>query len=126
MLQLLILALVFLGTVGILVGAFVFINRRSLSYSDTALSRLRDPDEMITAASARTILRPESVSDLPWFDRLLTGRGLTASVAAQLQAAGQTITPGSFLLRVGVSALTGMVLGRFITASASFILITAI
>ena len=37
MAQLLILALVFVGTVGLLVGAYLYINRRSLGVRDAAL-----------------------------------------------------------------------------------------
>jgi len=111
--QLFILALVFLGTVGVLVGVFVFINRRTLSVSDTAMQRLRGTERVISAATARSILREESVSDLPWFDRILSGRHLTASISTQLLSAGLSMTPGSFLLRVAVSALTGLLLGRF-------------
>ena len=105
--QLLVLALVFLGTVGLLVGAFVFVNRRSLTAGDTALARLRGADRSIVSRSARSILRDENVSDLPWFDRLLTGRGLTTLLTNDLLSAGLTMTPGNFLLRVGVSALSG-------------------
>jgi tight adherence protein B len=116
MVQILILALVFLGTIGILVGGYAYANRRSLATSQTALERLRDV-ERVTIASARSILRQDSVSDLPFFDRLLAGRNLTNLLTQQLQVAGIVMTPGSFLLRLIIAALTGIILGRFISAA---------
>ncbi|MFN8580503.1 MAG: type II secretion system F family protein [Gemmatimonadaceae bacterium] len=88
-----------------------------MASSSTALERLREPDLSITSASARAILRPESVSDLPWFDRLLSGRGVTARVAQKLQLAGQSITPGSFFLRVALAAASGLLLSRMVSGT---------
>jgi tight adherence protein B len=115
MLQLLILALVFLSTVGLMVGGYVFINRRSLEASDAAVERLREIEHAPTAA--RSILRESSVSDVPIFDRLLAGRDVTQVLAHQIQRAGLTMTPGSFLLRVGVSGMLGLVIGRFVSSA---------
>jgi tight adherence protein B len=113
-LQLLILALVFLGTLSVLVGGYVFINRRSLATSDAALERLRDIEQAGTQA-ARNILRNESVSDLPFFDRFLAGRDLTEILAQQLQRAGSPMTPGSFLLRGAITTLVGLIIGRMVS-----------
>jgi tight adherence protein B len=115
MLQLLILALVFISTVGLMVGAYVFINRRSLTASDSALERLRDVERAPQAA--RSILRQLSVSDVPVFDRLLAGKDVTAVLEHQIQRAGLTMTPGSFLLRVGISGMLGLIVGRFATST---------
>src|SRR5688572_20201024 len=38
--QLLLLAAVFLGTVGVLIGGYLFINRRTLAQADAALDRM--------------------------------------------------------------------------------------
>jgi tight adherence protein B len=114
--QLLLLALVFLGTLGLVVGGFVFFNRRSLETSDAALDRLRDIDRSPSAA-ARSILRDESVSEVPALDRLLAGRNVTTIVGKRLNAGGVQMTPGSFLLRVGIASLIGFVLSRFMTSS---------
>jgi tight adherence protein B len=119
--QLLLLVLVFLGTLSVLVGGYVFINRRSLAASDAALERLREIEQAGPAA-ARNILRDESVSDLPRFDRFLAGRDLTDVLAQQLLRAGSRMTPGSFLLRAGISTLVGLIVGRM----ASNLLVTAI
>ena len=111
--QLLILAAVFLGTVGVLIGGYLFINRSRLSAADTALKRLRDR-EGSTPSSTRSIIRDANVSDLPALDRFLAGRGITAFVAEHLQKAGQMGTPGAFLLRLAVFVAIGFALGAML------------
>jgi len=108
--QLLILAAVFLGTVGVLIGGYLFVNRKRLSDADAAMRRLR-ARERNTPATARSIIREANVSSLPALDRLLTGRGVTSFVAEQMQRAGDNGTPGAFLLRVSVFTLIGFALG---------------
>ena len=112
--QLLILAAVFLGTVGVLIGGYLFVNRKRLSDADAAMRRLR-ARERNTPASVRSIIREANVSDLPALDRLLSGRGVTAAVAEQLQKAGDTTsTPGAFLLRLAVFTIVGFAIGSLL------------
>jgi tight adherence protein B len=111
--QLLILAAVFLGTVGVLIGGYLFINRGRLSAADTALRRLRDR-EGATPTSVRSIIRDANVSDLPALDRFLAGRGVTSFVAEQLQKAGENGTPGAFLLRLAVFTAIGFAIGAML------------
>ena len=118
--ELLILAAVFLGTLGLLVGTYTFANRRSLTASDAALERLRDVEQAQDAA--RSILRGEQVSEVPFLDRLLSGREITGILTQKLQGAGIEMTPGGFILRVVVSALVGLLLARW-TSGAFFALI---
>jgi tight adherence protein B len=113
--ELLTLALVFLGTIGLLVGTWTFLNRSSLTASDSALERLREVEQAQDAA--RNILRDESVSSLPGLDRLLGGRDITQRLTVKLQSAGMEMTPGSFVLGMGISALLIMVIGRWMTNS---------
>jgi tight adherence protein B len=113
--ELLTLALVFLGTIGLLVGTWTFLNRSSLTASDSALERLREVEQAQDAA--RNILRDESVSSLPGLDRLLGGRDITQRLTVKLQSAGMEMTPGSFVLGMGISALVMMVIGRWMTNS---------
>jgi len=108
--QLLILAAVFLGTVGVLIGGYLFINRSRLSAADTALRRLRER-EGTTPTSARSIIREANVSELPALDRLLAGRGVTSFVAEQLQKGGDNGTPAAFLLRAAVFTALGFAIG---------------
>jgi tight adherence protein B len=113
--QLLILALVFVGTLGVVVGAYVITNRRTLATHDAALRRLREVDE--TPESIRSILRDTNVSNVPMLDRLLAGREVTRTVTVQLQRAGLDMTPGSFMLRLSISAVAGLVLSRMISTA---------
>ncbi len=113
--ELLTLALVFLGTIGILVGTWTFLNRTSLTVSDAALERLREVEQAQDAA--RNILRDESVSSVPALDRLLGGRDLTAKLTEKLQNAGVQMTPGSLVLAMGISAFGLMMLGRALSGS---------
>ena len=111
--ELVTLALVFLGTIGLLVGTWTFLNRTSLTASDAALERLREVEQ--AQDSARSILRDESVSTLPALDRLLGGRELTSNLTRRIQNAGVAITPGSLVLMIGISAVLFLLLGRMIT-----------
>jgi tight adherence protein B len=111
--QILLLAAVFIGVVGVLIGGYLFINRRALAQTDAALERLRERDRG-TPDSVRSILRESNVSTLPALDRLLAGRGVTSVVAEQLQKGGlDTMTPASFILRVVISMVVGFTLGWF-------------
>jgi tight adherence protein B len=113
--ELLTLALVFLGTIGLLVGTWTFLNRSELTASDAALQRLREVEQAQDAA--RNILKDESVSSLPGLDRLLGGREVTARLALKLQSAGVDMTPGRFVLGMGISAFAVMVVGRSLLGS---------
>jgi tight adherence protein B len=115
MAELLTLALVFLGTIGLLVGTWTYLNRSSLTTSDAALQRLREVEQAQDAA--RNILRDESVSSLPMLDRLLGGREITGQLTQKLQTAGVDMTPGSLVLGMGLSALFMMMIGRWILGS---------
>jgi tight adherence protein B len=109
--QLLLLAGVFIAVVGVLIGGYLFINRRTLAQADAALDRLRERDRS-TPDSVRSILREANVSDLPALDKLLAGRGITSVVAEHLQRAGlEQTTAASYILRVVVAAGIGFVLG---------------
>ena len=108
--QLILLAGVFLGTVGLLIGAYLYINRRSLSAADAALERLRR-GEQLGEGGVRSIVRAANVSELPALDRLLAGRGVTAIVAEEMQKAGLIGTPASFILRVALSIALGFTIG---------------
>jgi tight adherence protein B len=111
--EILILALVFLGTLGLVIGGWTYLNRRSLTASEAALERLREVEQ--AQESARSILRGEQVSDLPLLDRLLTGREITAVLTQRLQGAGLEMTPGRFLLWVALFAMLGLLIAGWIS-----------
>jgi tight adherence protein B len=115
--QLVLLALVFLGCLGVLVGSYLFFNRRALAQTEAALERLRDAEDRQAAASIRSILRDVKASELPVFDRILAGKGLTSWIAEQLLYAGVEVTPGSFMLRMLVTGFAGMIVGILLLRS---------
>jgi hypothetical protein len=83
--QLLILCAVFFGTVLAIISGYLFINRRELAASEAALAQLGTGGQVVGSAS---ILRDERSSDIPFLNRLLSGRELTATIALQLAKAG--------------------------------------
>jgi tight adherence protein B len=119
--DLLVLGLVFIGTAGVLVGAYVFLNRRALETSQAAIDRLRDAEDRAAAqASIRSIIRDARASDLPVFDRILAGKGFTSWIAEEALLAGMNITAGNFILRSAFAAVVGYLLLQFTTSYALF------
>ena len=108
------LLLVFVGTGGILVGFFVFLNRRRLSAEAEARSQLmgRSPTGLTIGGTVgpTTILRDERVAESEVLDKLLSGKGITEWAKHELELAGSTRNPGEFLL----GCLVGAVLGAFV------------
>ena len=105
--QIVILLVVFISIVWLLLGMYMFANRRRLTMAEAARARLTP-----TAAPIQTaILRDDNVSDLPLLNRLLAGRDITGRIAADLRAAGSSLNPGAFILVVGVATVAGFVLG---------------
>lgn len=121
---LIILALVFLGTVGILVGAYVFANRRALTASDAALERLREVEQQ--QVSMRGILRDARVSQLPALERFLAGKGATETLSHELMLAGVEATPGTFVLWTAVIALLGATIGQLVFGSTAFAIVAGL
>jgi tight adherence protein B len=105
--EMFVLAGVFLGTVTLLVGSYLFLNRRRLAAADAARGRLRREDEERTWS----ILRDESVSSVPFLNRLLFGKSWTEELSLQLRRAGTTLSPGAFVLLIPIGGLFGFLLG---------------
>lgn len=104
---LLILGAVFIGTLCLIVGAYIFVNRRRLAAAAAARDRLHGAQEV----TARGLLREERASELPFLDRLLTGRPITLTLSDQLQLSGSRLSPGAFLFLVVASTMAGVLLG---------------
>jgi tight adherence protein B len=104
---LLILGAVFTGTLCLIVGAYIFVNRRRLAAAAVARDRLHATQEGVT----RGLLREDRASELPLLDRFLTGRSFTLTLSDQLQRAGSRMSPGAFLFLVVASMLAGVLLG---------------
>lgn len=88
--RLLILTSVFIAALGIIIAAYLFMNRRRLSAAADARARLAGPRD----AAARNILREQREEDLPLLERLVD----TASLNRKLEQAGSTLTAGTFIL----------------------------
>ena len=106
--QLIILAGVFLATLGVIVGAYLFANRRALAEADAVRSRLHG-ETLINGP--QTILKDDAVSEVPFLDRLLKGRDVTDVITTRLQRAGSAQKPGVFLLFSALLAVVGLALG---------------
>ena len=103
--MLLVLAGVFLGTILLIVGAFVALNRRRLSESDALRERLfGDLKGEAQAANIAIFKDAQRASSLSFLNKLLEGRNFTSVMQAELDRAGSTQTVGTFVLTVAVSA----------------------
>jgi tight adherence protein B len=90
-----VLAAIFLGTLAVIVGGYIFVNRRSLAEADLARERLSTPEGV-----ERTwrLLKDDKVSDLSFVNRLLAGKGWVEELRLQLMRAGVDMKPGPFLM----------------------------
>lgn len=105
---------VFLGALLLVVGAFVFINRRRLSAADAARIRVGEAGGILRSDVPLSILRDERVSDVKAINELLSGRNLTLQLERELTHAGSRQKPGEFLLFTLLSAMVGLTLFQFI------------
>jgi tight adherence protein B len=103
------LTAIFVATMAFVVGGYVLINRRTLEAADVARSRLRT----VEPGADRTwrLLKDERISDVPFLNRLLSGRSWVDAISVQLMRAGSELKPVTFLLIVLVSGLLGTVIG---------------
>jgi tight adherence protein B len=108
--QLLMLAAVFFGIVFLIVAVYGLINREALEASEAAREQLRTGGSGSVASVS--ILRDDRSSEIPFLNRLLTGRALTTSIAILLERAGSTQKAGPFLLMSLALAVMGLVLGQ--------------
>ena len=108
--QLLILGAVFFGIVFLIVAFYGLVNREALEASETAREQLRAGGSYGTAAV--NILRDDRSSEIPFLNRLLTGRALTTSITTLLERAGSEQKAGPFFLSSLALAVIGLLLGQ--------------
>jgi tight adherence protein B len=108
--QLLVLGIVFFGIILLIVAFYGLVNREALEASDAAREQLRTGTGGSVAAVS--ILRDDRSSEIPFLNRLLTGRALTTWIAIQLERAGSTQKTGQFLLTSVAFAVAGLVFGQ--------------
>ncbi|MDQ3697434.1 MAG: type II secretion system F family protein [Gemmatimonadota bacterium] len=106
--QTLVLAVVFVGVVSLMVGTYLFINRRKLAIADAALARLA-PESV--PAIAALLKEEERASELGLLNRVLSGRAWTERLRWALKRGGSSLRPGAFVLLTGVTTVAGGLLG---------------
>jgi len=86
-----VLAAIFLGTLSVVVGGYIFVNRKSLAEADLARERLSTPEGV-----ERTwrLLKDDKVSDLGFINNLLAGKSWVEELRLQLMRSGIAMKPG--------------------------------
>ncbi len=105
--MILVLTAIFLAVMGLVVGGYVLLNRESLGAADTARSRLRAPDEAVRTWS---LLKDDRISDVPFINRLLSGRNWVDSIGVHLERAGLEFRPATFFMVMATSAAAGLLI----------------
>jgi tight adherence protein B len=123
--MILLLATVFIGTLALLIGAYVFFNRGSLATMEIARRRLRGEHDDVQER-ARSLLKDDRVSSVPFVNRMLSGRDWINTLRQQLDQAGLSMMPGAFVLLVVTSGFAGTMLGARMESSLMALLYTAL
>ncbi len=103
------LTAIFFATMAFVVGGYVLINRRTLEAAEVARSRLRAAEGGATATWR--LLKEEKISDVPFLNRLLSGRSWVDAISVQLMRAGSELKPVTFLMIILISGLIGIIIG---------------
>ena len=93
--MILVLAGIFLATVSLVIGGYLFMNRRALAEADVARQRLR-PEEL--ADRTLTLLKDTRISEVDVLNRLLKGKDWVRELQLQLMRAGSPLNPGAFVM----------------------------
>ena len=112
----LILVSVFVGALLLVVGGFVFVNRRRLAAADAVRARLGGSGSgggILRGDSPISILRDSRVSDIPVLEQLLSGRGAAFWLERQIAQAGSKQRPGEVVMFMLLSAMVGLTVGQW-------------
>lgn len=110
--MILVLTAVFLAVMALVVGGYVLVNRDSLEAADTARARLRAPEGPIRNWS---LLKDDKISDVPFINRLLSGRNWVESLGVRLERAGLELRPATFSMLMATSAAVGLLIAAKVT-----------
>jgi tight adherence protein B len=105
----LVLTAVFVATMAFVIGGYVLVNRGTLEAAEVARSRLRGLDG--TTERTWTLLKDDRISDVPFINRLFSGKAWVNAILIQLGRAGVTMRPVSFVLLVLTSGMIGILIG---------------
>ena len=106
--QALVLVVVFASVASLLVGFWMFLNRRKLAMLEAARQRISPESGPVVAALLRD---EEDASKLPFLNRLLSGREWTEEISERLKKAAVQLNPGAFSLLVAVTTMVGALVG---------------
>jgi len=105
----LILTAIFLATLSVVIGGYVLVNRRGLASAEIARSRLQTDTPTERAWS---LLKDQTVSDVPFIQKLMDGKRWSYAIQMQLLAAGVQQKAGVFVLVWGAVGLAGTVIAN--------------
>lgn len=106
--QTIILFAVFFGTAFVLVGLYVFFNRRRLETVAALRTRMRSGAQ----AADVNILRDIRKSAVPFIDRFLTGQTITPLIERRIEQAGVRWSVGEFVIASTLTGATGLLAGQ--------------
>ncbi len=109
-----VLALVFLGVLFLIVGGFVFMNRRRLGSTDAARVRVGEVGGLVRSKTPVSILRDERVSEIRALNELLSGRGFIIQLEREIARAGSRQRPAEFMLFSVLYGLIGLTVALFV------------
>ena len=104
------LTAIFFAVMAFVVGGYVLLNRRTLEAAEVARSRLRVADGGGQTTTWR-ILKDERISDVPFLNRLLSGKEWVDGLAVQLTRAGSEMKPVTFAMVIVASGILGTIIG---------------
>ena len=116
------LVAVFFAVMAFVVGGYVLLNRRTLEAAEVARSRLRAAEG---PEKTWRLLKEEKISDVPFLNRLLSGKSWVDGLSVQLTRAGSTLKPVTFLMIILMSGMLGTIFGGKVGGIASVALMVA-
>lgn len=116
------LVAVFFAVMAFVVGGYVLLNRRTLEAAEVARSRLRAAEG---PEKTWRLLKEEKISDVPFLNRLLSGKSWVDGLSVQLTRAGSSLKPVTFLMIILMSGMLGTIFGGKVGGIASVVLMIA-
>lgn len=116
------LTAIFFATMAFVVGGYVLLNRRTLEAAEVARSRLRTADG---PEKTWRLLKEDKISDVPFLNRLLSGRSWVDGLGVQLTRAGSGLKPVTFLMVILMSGIMGTLFGGRVGGIAGVALMVA-
>lgn len=117
--MILLLTAVFVAVMSFVIGGYILVNRGTLEAAEVARSRLRTADG---PDKTWTLLKDDRISEVPLLNRLLSGKAWVTGLGVQLERAGSSIRPGTFVGLMLLSGAGGTLLGASVRGITGFFL----